>query len=116
MNGIESAVFELDDSPAARTQGGMLDIHEDSGQPALHAAGLYEEFRALVHPGGEATRVLDRAATVLVDNPDDDRASGAPRSTAASCAICCSARCPRTRSAGARRSPASARSTAAGTR
>ncbi len=49
----------------------MLDIHEDSGQLTLHAAGLYEEFRALVHPGGEATRVLDRAATVLVDNPDD---------------------------------------------
>ncbi|MGR3868055.1 FAD-dependent oxidoreductase [Streptomyces graminifolii] len=71
VNGIESAVFERDDSPAARTQGGMLDIHEDEGQVALHAAGLYKEFRALVHPGGEATRVLDRAATVLVDNPDD---------------------------------------------
>ncbi|MFJ8134684.1 FAD-dependent oxidoreductase [Streptomyces sp. NPDC096013] len=71
VNGIESAVFERDDSPAVRTQGGMLDIHEDSGQLALHAAELYEEFRALVHPGGEATRVLDRAATVLLDNPDD---------------------------------------------
>ncbi|MEW1828655.1 NAD(P)/FAD-dependent oxidoreductase [Streptomyces sp. NPDC088196] len=71
VNGIEAAVLELDDSPAARTQGGMLDIHEDSGQPALRAAGLYEEFRALVNPGGEATRVLDRTGTVLLDDPDD---------------------------------------------
>ncbi|MET7490246.1 NAD(P)/FAD-dependent oxidoreductase [Streptomyces sp. NPDC005538] len=71
VNGIESAVFDLEASPAARTQGGMLDIHDDSGQPALRAAGLYEEFRALVHPGGEATRVLDKAATVLLDEPDD---------------------------------------------
>jgi 2-polyprenyl-6-methoxyphenol hydroxylase-like FAD-dependent oxidoreductase len=71
VNGIEAAVLELDDSPAARTQGGMLDIHEDSGQPALRAAGLYDEFRALVNPGGEATRVLDRTGTVLLDDPDD---------------------------------------------
>ncbi|XUL86261.1 FAD-dependent oxidoreductase [Streptomyces galilaeus] len=71
VNGIEAAVFDLDASPAARTQGGMLDIHDDSGQQALRAAGLYEEFRALVNPGGEATRVLDRAATVLLDETDD---------------------------------------------
>ncbi|WP_262057015.1 FAD-dependent oxidoreductase [Streptomyces sp. STR69] len=71
VNGIEAAVFDLDASPAARTQGGMLDIHDDTGQPALRAAGLYEEFRALVNTGGEATRVLDRAATVLLDDPDD---------------------------------------------
>ncbi|MGW1215044.1 FAD-dependent oxidoreductase [Streptomyces sp. NPDC002499] len=71
VNGIEAAVLDLDDSPAARTQGGMLDIHDDSGQPALRAAGLYEAFLTLVHPGGEATRVLDRHGTVLVDSPDD---------------------------------------------
>ena len=71
VNGVEAAVFDLDASPAARTQGGMLDIHEDSGQPALRAAGLYEEFRALVNPGGESTRVLDKAGTVLLDDPDD---------------------------------------------
>lgn len=71
VNGVEAAVLDLDASPAARTQGGMLDIHEDSGQPALRAAGLYEEFRALVHPGGESTRVLDKTGTVLVDDPDD---------------------------------------------
>ncbi|WP_037859191.1 FAD-dependent oxidoreductase [Streptomyces sp. NRRL S-340] len=71
VHGIEAAVFDLDASPAARTQGGMLDIHEDSGQAALRAAGLHERFRELVLPGGQATRVLDRHAVVLLDEPDD---------------------------------------------
>lgn len=72
IHGIPSTVYERDASPTARTQGGMLDIHEDNGQVALHAAGLHERFRGIVHPGGQATRVLDRHATVLVDEPDDD--------------------------------------------
>ncbi|MFJ9563991.1 FAD-dependent oxidoreductase [Streptomyces fuscichromogenes] len=71
VHGVEAAVFDLDASPAARTQGGMLDIHDDSGQPALRAAGLYDAFLAHVHPGGEATRVLDKDARVLLDTPDD---------------------------------------------
>ncbi|MEW2292766.1 NAD(P)/FAD-dependent oxidoreductase [Streptomyces sp. NPDC006743] len=77
VHGIEAAVFDLDASPAARTQGGMLDIHEDSGQAALRAAGLHERFRELVLPGGQATRVLDRHAVVLLDEPDDG-AGGRP--------------------------------------
>ena len=71
VNGIESVVHEREASPAARTQGGMLDIHEDSGQAALRAAGLYGEFRAIVHPGGEAMRILDRHATVRMEEPDE---------------------------------------------
>ncbi|SEP69074.1 2-polyprenyl-6-methoxyphenol hydroxylase [Streptomyces sp. yr375] len=71
VHGVESAVFDLDASPAARAQGGMLDLHEESGQQALRAAGLYEEFRALVLPGGEATRVLDRDAVVRFEQGDD---------------------------------------------
>src|SRR5438105_5032139 len=71
VHGVEAAVFDLDASPAARTQGGMLDIHEDSGQTALRGAGLYEEFRRLVHPGGEAVRVLDRDAVVRMEETDD---------------------------------------------
>lgn len=76
-HGVEAAVFDLDASPAARTQGGMLDIHEDTGQAALRAAGLHEEFRALVLPGGEAVRVLDREAVVR-HAEDDDGTGGRP--------------------------------------
>ncbi|MET8245036.1 NAD(P)/FAD-dependent oxidoreductase [Streptomyces sp. NPDC005202] len=71
VNGIEAAVFDLEANPAARTQGGMLDIHEDSGQEALRAAGLHERFRELVLPGGEATRIVDKDGLILLDEPDD---------------------------------------------
>ncbi len=49
----------------------MLDIHENNGQLALKAAGLYEEFLGIIHPGGQATRVLDKDGNVLLDEPDD---------------------------------------------
>ncbi|SDN02766.1 FAD-dependent oxidoreductase [Actinacidiphila guanduensis] len=71
VHGIESAVYEAEPSPAARAQGGMLDIHTGTGQPALAAAGLTEEFRGIVLPGREATRLLASDGTVLLDEPDD---------------------------------------------
>ncbi|GAA2336011.1 NAD(P)/FAD-dependent oxidoreductase [Dactylosporangium salmoneum] len=71
IHGIEAAVYELDDSGRARGQGGMLDIHDDSGQVALREAGLFEQFRGIVHPGGEAMRILDRHGNVRVDEEDE---------------------------------------------
>ncbi|MFI2204309.1 FAD-dependent oxidoreductase [Streptomyces sp. NPDC020192] len=71
VHGVEVALFELDASPSVRMQGGMLDIHDDSGQEALRAAGLYEEFLERVHPGGQAMRVLDRYGTVRLAEGDD---------------------------------------------
>jgi 2-polyprenyl-6-methoxyphenol hydroxylase-like FAD-dependent oxidoreductase len=68
-NGVDSTVYESDPSPATRTQGGWLDIHDDSGQVALAAAGLLEEFQRHVHPGGQATRVADRTGAILFDSP-----------------------------------------------
>ena len=76
VNGIESAVFDLDASPTARSQGGMLDMHVESGQRALRAAGLYDEFRGLVHQGGQAMRILDKHATVRLTEDDDGDGSG----------------------------------------
>ncbi|WP_153531600.1 FAD-dependent oxidoreductase [Actinomadura macrotermitis] len=69
--GIQATVFDLEAGRHVRTQGGMLDIHQDSGQAALHAAGLYEPFRELVHPGGEALRLLDHNAVVALQEDDD---------------------------------------------
>jgi 2-polyprenyl-6-methoxyphenol hydroxylase-like FAD-dependent oxidoreductase len=71
VHGIPAAVFDLEDSPAARTQGGMLDIHDDSGQEALRAAGLHDEFLARVHAGGQETRVLDQFGSVRLEMTDD---------------------------------------------
>lgn len=71
VHGIAAAVYEAEASADARTQGGMLDIHEYNGQLALKAAGLSDAFRRIIHEGGEATRVLDPHGTVLLDQPDD---------------------------------------------
>jgi 2-polyprenyl-6-methoxyphenol hydroxylase-like FAD-dependent oxidoreductase len=71
VHGIPATVYDADASPAARSQGGQLDIHEHDGQVALAAAGLTDEFRAIIHQGGEATRILDPSGAVLLDEPDD---------------------------------------------
>ncbi|MFF3402360.1 FAD-dependent oxidoreductase [Streptomyces sp. NPDC002659] len=71
IHGIPATVYEAEVSPTVRAQGGMLDIHEDSGQPALQAAGLMNEFRGLILGGRQAIRVLDRDGTVLFDHADD---------------------------------------------
>ncbi len=68
VNGIEAAVYDRDASAHGHPQGGMLDIHEESGQAALRAAGLFEEFRTLIHVGGEAMRILDKHATVRMED------------------------------------------------
>jgi len=74
VHGIPVTVYEAEPSAQARTQGGQLDIHEHNGQLALAAAGLTDEFRAIIHEGGEATRMLDARGTVLLDQPDDGTA------------------------------------------
>jgi 2-polyprenyl-6-methoxyphenol hydroxylase-like FAD-dependent oxidoreductase len=71
VHGIPVTIFEAEPSAASRGQGGQLDIHEHNGQLALQAAGLDAEFRAIIREGGQASRVLDRHGTVLLDEPDD---------------------------------------------
>lgn len=75
QHGIAATVHELDATADARRQGGLLDLHVESGQHALRAAGLHERFRDLVRPQADAIRVMDKAGTVFVDRPspgDDD--------------------------------------------
>lgn len=71
IHGIPATVYEAEPSANARAQGGMLDIHDYNGQLALQAAGLADDFRALILEGHEATRVLDYTGTILFDQPDD---------------------------------------------
>ena len=70
VHGIPATIYEAEPSADARTQGGQLDMHEHNGQLALEAAGLTAEFRAIIHEGGEASRMLDQRGTVLLEEPD----------------------------------------------
>lgn len=70
-HGIPATVYEAEPSAGARAQGGQLDIHEYNGQRALADAGLLDEFRAIIHRGGAAARILDRHGRLLLDEPDD---------------------------------------------
>jgi 2-polyprenyl-6-methoxyphenol hydroxylase-like FAD-dependent oxidoreductase len=71
VHGIQATVYEAETSANARAQGGMLDIHEHNGQLALKAAGIYDKFLEIIHPGGQQARALDKDGKVLLDLPDD---------------------------------------------
>ncbi|ANN15957.1 FAD-dependent oxidoreductase [Amycolatopsis orientalis] len=71
VHGIPATIYEAEPSADARTQGGQLDLHEYNGQRAIAAAGLTDEFRAIVNLGGEASRVVDPNGVILLDEPDD---------------------------------------------
>jgi 2-polyprenyl-6-methoxyphenol hydroxylase-like FAD-dependent oxidoreductase len=77
VHGVPATIYEAELSAGARAQGGQLDIHEQDGQAALAAAGLMDAFRAIIHEGGEATRVLDRHGALVFEQPDDG-AGGRP--------------------------------------
>jgi 2-polyprenyl-6-methoxyphenol hydroxylase-like FAD-dependent oxidoreductase len=63
VHGIRATIYEAEVSAIARTQGGMLDIHEENGQLALKAARLHEDFLEIIHSGGQAARCSTRTAT-----------------------------------------------------
>lgn len=71
IHGISAIIYEAESTASTRVQGGQLDIHEYNGQRALETAGLIEQFRSIIHLGGEAARVLDQHGTVLFDQHDD---------------------------------------------
>jgi 2-polyprenyl-6-methoxyphenol hydroxylase-like FAD-dependent oxidoreductase len=78
-HGIDAVVYERETSSSARTQGGSLDLHPESGQHALAEAGLTGQFRSEARPEGEELRILDPAGrTLLHHKPQPGSFSGRP--------------------------------------
>jgi 2-polyprenyl-6-methoxyphenol hydroxylase-like FAD-dependent oxidoreductase len=78
-HGIDAVVYEREASQSARSQGGMLDLHPESGQQALAEAGLAGRFRSEARPEGEEHRILDPAGRTLVHHkPQPGSFSGRP--------------------------------------
>ena len=70
--GRDVVVFESEASAEARSQGGTLDLHAESGQWALKQAGLAKEFRHLARPEGQGMRISDKAGKLLWDEVGGD--------------------------------------------
>ncbi|MCK9926632.1 FAD-dependent monooxygenase [Frankia sp. Mgl5] len=100
-HGIDAVVYEREASRSARSQGGSLDLHPESGQHALAEAGLTGQFRSEARPEARnfasSTRPAGPSCTTSrspARSPDD------PRSTGAHCVNFCSIHSPTTRSHG----------------
>lgn len=57
---FDVTVFEGEASANARSQGGTLDLHSDTGLAALRKAGLYDEFLHHARFDGEAIKITDK--------------------------------------------------------
>src|SRR4051812_43943293 len=78
-HGIDAVVYEREASRSARSQGGSLDLHPESGQRALAEAGLEARFRSEARPDGEELRILDPARRLLLHHqPEPGAFAGRP--------------------------------------
>jgi 2-polyprenyl-6-methoxyphenol hydroxylase-like FAD-dependent oxidoreductase len=57
---IQVTIFEGESNIDFRSQGGTLDLHEKTGQAALKAGGLFDEFLKYARYDGEAMKICDK--------------------------------------------------------
>ena len=72
-NGMQCSIFELDKDRSTRSQGGIIDLHPESGQLALREAGLFQEFEKHLLSGAEAMKLIKSDGTVRWDENSMER-------------------------------------------
>ena len=75
---IPTMVFEKESNPYERPQGGTLDLHPESGQLAVHLAGLDEQFRAIARYEDQGMRLLNKEGLVLFENEQVEETGDRP--------------------------------------
>ncbi|GAA0913184.1 NAD(P)/FAD-dependent oxidoreductase [Rothia nasimurium] len=75
---IDVVVYERDSAADARTQGGSLDLHEDSGQRALAAAGLGEAFQRISRPDGQHSKIFNQQGELCGELKAEDESGSRP--------------------------------------
>ncbi|CAF1414889.1 unnamed protein product, partial [Didymodactylos carnosus] len=78
LKGVEVKLYERESSIDARTQGGTLDLHAESGQYALQTADLFDKFQALCRPEGQDTRIIDKSGRILLEEVSNENNFGRP--------------------------------------
>jgi 2-polyprenyl-6-methoxyphenol hydroxylase-like FAD-dependent oxidoreductase len=81
LHGIPATVFEREEFSTARSQGGSLDMHVDTGQFAIQCAGLATEFKRIARYEDQEGRIYDKHGklrfldvdTSAKDRPEVDR-------------------------------------------
>jgi 2-polyprenyl-6-methoxyphenol hydroxylase-like FAD-dependent oxidoreductase len=62
--GVGVTVYERETSSLSRDQGGILDMHKESGQAALEAAGLTPEFIKIANPKADCMKIVNKDGIV----------------------------------------------------
>lgn len=70
LAGIPATVFEREEHPLVRPQGGTLDLHEGSGLLAVQRAGLADAFQRIARYDDQGSRLLDMHGRVLFEQAD----------------------------------------------
>ena len=78
-NGINPSVFEREASVNERSQGGTLDLHQESGLKAMKDAGLMGEFMAHARFEGDTMKIQDKTGKIhFEDSPDEVKSEDDP--------------------------------------
>ncbi|MGY2239512.1 FAD-dependent oxidoreductase [Pseudomonas gingeri] len=70
LKDVPFLIFDRDESASHRPQGGMLDLHVETGQYALRRGGLFEVFLQFARYEDQGFRLFDKHGALLLEKPD----------------------------------------------